>query len=192
MTDQPAAHALSPHPGTPCAAVQRLEVTLANAASGQAWHLRYELTGDLDRLRVPPASGQPSPKDGLWRHTCFEVFVGSAGSAAYREFNFSPSGDWAAYAFSVPRVRDAAAEPLPAPRLACTRAPRRLTLEAWLPWSALPPPGDGGALVGLSAVIETLDGGLAYWALRHPAARPDFHDRAGWTARGPHPHPLTP
>ena len=191
MPDRPAAHALSPHPGTPCAAVQRLEVTLARAASGQAWHLRYELAGDLDGLRVPPASGQPSPRDGLWRHTCFEVFVGSAGSAAYREFNFSPSGDWAAYAFGAPRVRDPSAEPLRSPRLACTRTAHRLTLDAWLPWAALPPGIDAGALVGLSAVIETLDGGLAYWALRHPAARPDFHDRAGWTARGPRPHPLT-
>jgi hypothetical protein len=29
--------------------------------------------------------------------------------------------------------------------------------------------------VGLSAVIEANDGTLSYWALKHPAAKPDFH-----------------
>ncbi|HTO59214.1 MAG TPA: hypothetical protein VMJ74_15545 [Pseudomonadales bacterium] len=31
--------------------------------------------------------------------------------------------------------------------------------------------------VGLSAVVEDARGGLSYWALHHPSARPDFHDR---------------
>jgi len=34
----------------------------------------------------------------------------------------------------------------------------------------------------LTAVIETQDGNLSYWALHHPAERPDFHRNAGWTA----------
>ncbi|MBI1251562.1 MAG: hypothetical protein GC189_08835 [Alphaproteobacteria bacterium] len=29
--------------------------------------------------------------------------------------------------------------------------------------------------VGLSAVIETIDGGKSYWAIAHPSERPDFH-----------------
>ena len=31
-----------------------------------------------------------SPVDGLWRHTCFEAFVGIPGAEPYYEFNFSP------------------------------------------------------------------------------------------------------
>jgi hypothetical protein len=27
----------------------------------------------------------------------------------------------------------------------------------------------------VSAVVETLDGALSYWALRHPPGKPDFH-----------------
>ena len=27
----------------------------------------------------------------------------------------------------------------------------------------------------LSAVIETTDGAMSYWALAHPSAKPDFH-----------------
>jgi hypothetical protein len=34
--------------------------------------------------------------------------------------------------------------------------------------------------VGLSAVIEARDGTHSYWALRHHANKPDFHDAAGF------------
>ncbi len=35
--------------------------------------------------------------------------------------------------------------------------------------------------LGLTAVIEEIDGSHTYWALHHPEARPDFHHRAGFT-----------
>ena len=31
--------------------------------------------------------------------------------------------------------------------------------------------------LGLAAVIESADGALSYWALRHPPGEPDFHHR---------------
>ncbi|MDR0274459.1 MAG: hypothetical protein LBI48_03790, partial [Burkholderiaceae bacterium] len=68
------------------------------------------------------------------------------------------------------------------PRIACRRDAQMLTLEALLPLSALPT-FSGPLRLGLAAVIETADGALSYWALSHPAARPDFHQRAGWTLR---------
>jgi hypothetical protein len=34
-----------------------------------------------------------------------------------------------------------------------------------------------GRAVGLSAVIEEVDGSKSYWALRHPPGQPDFHHR---------------
>jgi hypothetical protein len=34
--------------------------------------------------------------------------------------------------------------------------------------------------VALCVVIEELDGALSYWALRHPAPRPDFHHADGF------------
>ena len=37
--------------------------------------------------------------DELWQTTCFEAFLEPRAATAYREFNFSPSGDWAAYDF---------------------------------------------------------------------------------------------
>ena len=36
-------------------------------------------------------------------------------------------------------------------------------------------PLDAEGPFGLSAVIETIDGAISYWALAHPAEKPDFH-----------------
>ena len=59
-----------------------------------------------------------------------------------------------------------------APRIDTLIAPARLSLHATLELRALPP---GPWRLGLSAVIEEANGRLSYWALAHPAGRPDFH-----------------
>ena len=162
-----------------------LSVSLAVAGSEASTGLllQYELQGDVRRLRLP-APVPPGPADGLWQHSCFEAFVGAAGDPAYREFNFSPSGQWAAYRFHDQRQRDLAAESAAStlePDIERNATDTGLSLRAWLPLRALPVPQPGQAWdLGLSAVIETLDGHLSYWALRHPGERPDFHHRGGW------------
>ena len=176
--------ALTCHPATPCPLDLQLSVSLAAAGTetGAGWLLHYRITGDTAGLRVPPPS-VPGPADGLWQHTCLEAFVARAGEPAYQEFNFSPSGRWAAYRFSTERVRDLPAEaaaPACAPELVFVEQPQSMDLQVWLPREALPPAAAGAPLMlGLSAVLETRDGQLSYWALHHPAARPDFHHRAG-------------
>ena len=178
-----AALALLAHPAAPCAQGLQLAVTLAPDDDG--WRLRCTLTGDLSDLAIPEPL-PPGPADGLWQHTCFEAFVGTAGSAAYREFNFSPSGQWAAYRFSAERVRDTATESTGhPPAITCEHTANALTLNVWLPQALLPAPEDLASLrIGLNAVVETRDGQLSYWALHHPRAeRPDFHHAGGWTHR---------
>jgi len=132
--------------------------------------LSYQLAGDLGRLRLP--SPLPTERcDGLWRHTCFELFV-SAGGEAYREFNFSPSGHWQAWAFASYR-QGGPLEPALAPHIAVEVAGDSLTFGVRLPAVNLP---SGPRLrLGLTAVVEAADGRLTYWALRHAAERPDFH-----------------
>lgn len=181
---------LRPHPATPGTAVHRLDVSLADAPDG--WRLSYRLVGALHALRLPAPAEHPGPTDGLWRHTCFEAFVGAPGGSAYHEFNFAPSGEWAAYGFSAERQRDAAADqPLASLALAplVLQDGSVLTLDVGLPLAALPAGApDAPWPLGLTAVIEAQDGHLSYWALHHPAAQPDFHHRGGWTARVPAPH----
>jgi hypothetical protein len=133
--------------------------------------LSYRMAGDLARLRIPEP-GEPLRTDGLWRHTCFEVFIGSRDAPVYREFNFSPSGTWAAYAFAGYR-EDMTHLEMPVPVIDMRRSERRLELAVRLPAEALPPASP--LRLGFSAVIETADAVLSYWALRHAAERPDFH-----------------
>ena len=169
--------ALCLHPAGACMHVRALECLLARGEGG--WQLRYVLRGDVGRLAVPAASGAPQQRDGLWRHTCFEAFAARPDAAGYWEFNFSPSGDWAAYAFASERVRCAVQPPVQAPRIQCVRAADALRVEVWLPdWA----PPQGAWQWGLSAVLEDDAGALSYWALHHAKAKPDFHDRAGWRA----------
>ena len=161
---------LACHSGTPSHALRAIS---ANATrSGERLSLRYSLQGDISRVLVPP----PQPARigwKLWRHTCCEAFIRPRPGAAYTELNFSPSGEWAAYAFTGYREGGGLDGAALDPQVAVERPAESLELYALVDLARL---GLVGALaLGLSAVIEETDGTLSYWALRHPAGRPDFH-----------------
>ena len=166
------------HPAKPCPLALQLVVTLNWHAHGLVLH--YRVRGAVDGIRVPHTT-DPARADGLWQHTCMEAFVSPVLAAHYSEFNFSPSGQWAAYCFSAERQRDTDAEvrrPIQ-PTLRMEHTSERFDLWAELPATALPPASR--LCLGLSAVIETRDGHRSYWALHHPRPdRPDFHHRGGW------------
>ncbi|MFC5302022.1 DOMON-like domain-containing protein [Azospira restricta] len=171
------------HPATPALGLRAVGARVAFA--GDTLHIAFRLAGELSRLRVP-AAATPARTDELWRHTCGEAFVAAAGDPAYREFNFSPSGAWAAYAFAGYR------EPLrppggPAPAIACHADGDELVLEVALATAWLPA-GDECELALTLVAEESGDDGapqLSYWALRHTAGRPDFHRRDSFAARLP-------
>ena len=129
--------------------------------------VRFILDADLERLRIP-GRRQARFADGLWRHTCFEVFLARKGSRAYREYNLAPSGEWAGYVFRKYRVRGN--DKATAPRTRIRRSGRGLQVDLKIK-------AQGRMRVGLSAVIEEKDGTLSHWALRHPPGKPDFHHR---------------
>jgi hypothetical protein len=155
-----------------------LDLSVAVSATCEGLRLVYTVAGHIAALRIPGAT-KPGPADGLWQRTCLEAFVAADGDAAYREFNFSPSGQWAAYRFASERVRAAMAENAEAPPdMQRSVSADRLTLTAELPWNALPAHAPV-LCIALSAVIEEANGRLSHWALHHPAERPDFHHPAG-------------
>lgn len=169
------------HPATPAPVVRALEASASMRADG-GLTLAYRVWGDMARLLIP-MTGASERTDLLWEHTCFEAFVAGAGEPAYREFNFSPSGQWAAYAFSDYRQRDDALVLSKAPQITCSLFAGRLEIEARLAHEGLPNSA-GGLQIGLAAVIEAadvVDGSHSYWALHHPALRPDFHHREAFT-----------
>jgi len=140
----------------------------------------YQISGDMVRLRIPTPQTR-SRSDPLWEHTCCEAFVALAGETAYREFNFSPSGQWAAYAFFDYRRLQENSPARTAPQISATLTDGRLQLFATLAADLLPPgAATAGLQIGLSAVIESSDtvaGARSYWALRHAAGPADFHRR---------------
>ena len=103
------------------------------------------------------------------------------GEKGYTEWNFAPSGQWAAYDFGGYRENRADAD---------VARPPYVRMEDNFTWWAL------GATIavdaekqwdlGLSAVIEEKDGAKSYWALAHSVGdKPDFHSPDCFAARLP-------
>jgi len=166
--------ALICHPTTRCDAVRSMQVEVRTAPP-KTLELRYVLEGDIARLLIP-AESTPQRADKLWQHTCFEAFVGAMETAGYYEFNFSPSTKWAAYQFSAYREGMAALDAAQPPRISVHRDIDRLTLEASIDFGPLRLTLENSDLrLALSAVIEDVNPTLSYWAVAHPAGKPDFH-----------------
>ena len=160
--------ALQPHPTTPCAFVTAIEVVADLSTTDIA--CRYTVHGAIDRLAIPAASSAPKRTDGLWQQTCFEIFLRQAESDAYTELNFSPSGDWAAYRLRRYREGMAGLEVERPPTILREQASERFVLRTAVDTGLILP-----ARLGLSVVLKDVDGHTYYWALRHPAGKPDFH-----------------
>jgi hypothetical protein len=165
-------HSLVPHPASPTSPVREIRVRAGR--EGSYLVLDYWLTGELDELLLPEPRA-PGPADELWRHTCFEAFVGRQATSEYAEYNFSPSGEWAAYRFSAYRTDMRRDNQGIAPRFGIQTSADtlRLSVTVDIRWLTLSP---GGTVhLGVTAVIEDRRGGLSYWALRHSGEKPDFH-----------------
>jgi len=169
--------------------IRSLEASVRWLPDG-ALSFSYCLFGDIARIRIP-ADKPHDRHDGLWEHTCFEAFVAVASETDYLEFNFSPSGQWAAYAFSAYRQTAPNPVQLEPPDISTRHSEGRLEITATLSPETLPKNWNHACLlVGLNAVIEsadTLDGSHSYWALHHPVERPDFHHRSGFVLTLPPP-----
>jgi len=172
------------HPAA--AAEGRVAVELV--AQQNALRVVYEIES-VDVIILPSRRAAVVQRcDELWRHTCCELFaapvalVAMAQGGAYREFNFSPSGDWAAYAFDSPRcgMRPLALDEAPrvkqSARTAVTPIGERsrpaldLSVEVELPRSAVV----DYPFLWPTVILETTLG-ISYWALRHYGPQADFH-----------------
>jgi len=154
---------LQPHPETGETPATGVEVHVER--DGLLLWMRFVVLGEVDRIAWPAKAAQDRADD-LWRHTCFEAFV--AADDGYVEYNLSPSGRWASYRFNGPRAGMRRADEV-ATVLGLDGAFDMVALEARI---ELP---HGAKQFGLSAVIETVDGEMSYWALAHPSDKPDFH-----------------
>jgi hypothetical protein len=116
----------------------------------------------------------PERRSGLWESTCFECFIGLAGSDQYLECNISPAGHWQAFEFesyrklpNISKVLTLTGSYRPEPSglfiMRCKvdiNHPRFVTKD----WHISP-----------TAVLADQSGDLHYYSNAHPTAKPDFH-----------------
>ena len=166
------------HPSKPTETVRAIGVFVRRTARAEL-KMTFRIEGDISRLRIPPL-GVVSIGTDLWRHTCFEAFIAIEGEAAYQEFNFAPSGEWAVYQLRGYRDGHPVANEALAPHIVVRSTPGRLELDASVRLDFLSDTHARAPLrIGLSAVIEASDE-ISYWALRHRCDKPDFHDADGF------------
>ncbi len=159
------------HPIRTPAEVHSIQASVERQPNDQL-QIRFKLMGDSAKIHLPQ-SVSPQFRNELWQHTCFEMFIASESGSAYQEYNFSPSGEWAAYRFSDYRQRQGDLT-IDDPQITRQVDAQSLSLSATLRTDALPTKQYW--LIGLSAVVET-DQGLSWWALNHSGKQPDFHSR---------------
>jgi hypothetical protein len=165
---------LARHPETSGESVGGIEVRVSRREEA-LFTFAYLLKGDLPCIRLP-SHAVPRRTDRLWEHSCFEAFVQTIGHSGYYEFNFSPSGEWAAYAFREYRDGGPIDDDQLDPNIVVQNKSETLELCAVIRLDRLSMIQPGSIVrLGLSAVVEDINGRLSYWALRHPPGKPDFH-----------------
>jgi len=175
---------LEPHPDTPSTAIKSITAAAARTDNGELV-IRYVASGDLDAVVIPAPVPYSSRIDELWKTTCFEAFVQTDGDPSYAEFNFAPSTAWAAYRFTSYRSH---MQPLTLPSPHFDVDLKSGALEVVVAIDCNPPAEldlDRSWHLGLTAVIEELDGRKSYWALAHAPGKPDFHQRTCFTLELP-------
>lgn len=165
-----------------------LGLQLRGQLARQGDHLRvcYQLSGDLDSVVLPgPAEGGPKRRDGLWEHTCLELFLAAEGAQPYWEVNLAPSGHWNFYRLESYRqglapVPDRQELPFTVSHGA---GGLEVALEFALPTELAQACRQHPLRLGVTAVIEQRGGALSYWALAHSGPEADFHRREDFLLR---------
>src|SRR6266851_1483647 len=141
------------HPSTRSEAVRAIQVLVRRSASAEL-EMTFRLDGDIPQIRVP-SPGAPRINTHLWQHTCFEAFYGYRNGGLLANETMRP-------------------------HIAVRSTGSTLELDALVRLDVLSAIHPHASLrIGLSAVIEACDG-LSYWAIHHPADKPDFHNADGF------------
>jgi hypothetical protein len=163
---------LIPHPDFPSAALSGVRVDAERI--GEELSIWFWLSGDIENVRWPDLCADGIRADELWKETCFEAFVRVDGKPGYSELNFSPSGRWAAYQFD--RYREGMRD-IERGQFGSGYKGTHDNGEYGMNFGAI------GAFdrvvdwtLGLTAIIEAMDGTKSYWALAHAPGPPDFHN----------------
>ncbi|WP_310486441.1 DOMON-like domain-containing protein [Chamaesiphon sp. VAR_69_metabat_338] len=168
------------HPFPPDRIVPQIEISGRIDRHDDLLAIEYLVRGDLNAISIDPPTGSPTRKLDLWTATCFEFFIGVAGSPNYWEFNLAPTGDWNVYVLDDYRQglrSEIAFELLP---YTINRSANSLILKLEFNLGKLIK-NDLKLEVAVTAVIKSNQAEISYWALTHTGTEADFHRRDSFT-----------
>jgi len=156
-----------------------VKITGTVGRRGSVLYLGYDLLGLTEALAIPAPAAVPARRDGLWKETCFELFLGLEKSYRYWEFNFSPAGHWNVFSFETYRQGMREEQAFASLPFFVHIHPEALNLSVELDLDKIIL-RDQALKVGISAVLRSVEGDCTYWALAHPNTKPDFHRKDGF------------
>ena len=141
---------------------------------GQQIELCFDVTGEVDQIIFDTTLPNGKRTDDLWQKTCFELFVKDLNTENYWEYNLAPSSNWAIYGFSAYRTGKFDELSLADIPIQITTQTDQFTLQCTIPLPKLL--FNQKLKIGLATVIQDRNGDIYYYALKHAANKPDFHD----------------
>lgn len=151
-------------------------ISVDYSLQGTKLKVKFSLKGDIASLNLPTPSKDPQRIEGLYHHTCLEVFLKKG--ERYLESNFSFSGDWCLFLFDGYRIKSNFPVQLDT-RLFnidhMSRSKEEASLGISLNLEEMGFLNGTPIQIGISAVLEHPKNILSYWALKHTEQKPDFH-----------------
>jgi len=137
--------------------------------------IKYIMIGDILSLNIPKYK-TPKFVYGLWNATCFELFIANKNQDSYIEFNFSPSKEWACYAFNDYRLKDKNIDVIN-PSIDFLYDEYSAEMIVSFDISYFNYINFDDLDVSITAVIKNDEDEVSYWAINHAKENADFHAR---------------
>jgi hypothetical protein len=144
----------------------------------------FTLKGDIATLNLPKPVEFPKRVEGLYHHTCVEIFL--KRGKQYLEWNFSFSGDWCIFLFEGYRKKSESKFPLDSTLFNLShisQSSSEASIKALIPLNRLEFLEKVESQIGFSAVLEHPKSVLSYWALTHVGEKPDFHQEKSFIVK---------
>lgn len=146
-------------------------------------HLKYLLSGSLDKILKLDESLQINRKNEIWKSTCFEFFLKSPQQNHYWEMNLSPSGDWNFYHLEDYRKSLKEEALIGTPQIQKDFNGEKFQLSCSFDLNSLMnsimiSKGIAASVfqMGLSCILQKRDLTVEYYSLGHSKEKPDFHN----------------
>jgi hypothetical protein len=152
-----------------------ISIEVAAQLENQKLCLQYTLIGDVTEIDWP-VFDKVQLAEGLWQTTCLECFLLLEDGKRYIELNFSPKGSWHIYYFDDYRKASVNLDKL----VSIENIKVNQENDTYQLTSTISLGDISMRSMGFTAVIETKQQQLSYWALQHDEQQPDFHLPSAW------------